>query len=486
MKTNKNLYLRDQGVIRHEMVMGASGFGKSTYIKHRVRQQIARGAGLHIVDAKLDYEFRDWLYSTAKTYHREHHLRVVNIDDASSSHTYNPLQRGDAETVASRIMNVVDTQGSSTGEHFKSQQHMAVMATIAPLLEMNVGYNMMDLFILLSNPQAMQWLLQHTPSGEARTRYEIFLQNFRSGKGDGVGLSLDMDRIRSQIGGIAGRIYPYAVGDTGKVMGSYNPEVDIIDGIDNNHITYFMLPSLAKNESSMAFAHMFLSDFRSALAVLYKRRKEDLPPDPHEVYMDEFGSYAITAISQVFEMARGANIALSPSFQTHANLTRLGKEFATQVTENCSTKTFLHLGGFESEEIAAMMIGEELQEFQSHSQSTSRSAGNTNLDVELFHSVSESSSASVSTSKKYGYRVRPEIFGSLPIGEAIIVSGAKPTNDDADAGHQRLVHHVEFPIAEPKGMEPFRLIRYTPRGAQSRPGLNLEKLFETTFSIFQR
>lgn len=466
-----NLYLRDDGVLRHEFGMGKSGSGKTQYLLHRLRQVMARGGGAMIVDAKLDYEFLHDLWSLAYAYGRQYDMRVVNIDDASISHTYNPLLRGDGESVTDRFVNTVDTgTPGGSGEHFKTQARISLLPTIAAIKFLNMAYTPLDLFILMTNPNAMEWLLKELRTkdnhSEEYLNYAMYLDSQRDKNRDGA-YEINMAKLKQQTFGVAGRLLPYGQQEMGKVMNTYNPEVDLLEAIANNQIIFFMLPTLEKNESSIAFAKLFLSDLRSCIATIYRDPVAYKPLIPYEIYLDEFGSYAMLSVAQLFEMARGANIALLPFFQTVANLTRLGDEFAIQIMENTEIKTFLNLGGKDSRNEAAEISGEVLRYMKSVSKNEGRGLSNTHLDSDLFSKVSHSEGVSTGYKQTYDYKVRPEVFENLGPGESVVLIGGR-------------AFKIKLPMVEPDVKKRYERIRYR---KPSVIGLSLIDRFETEFSL---
>jgi hypothetical protein len=448
--------------------MGKSGSGKTTYIKARIAQQIKRGGGLTCVDAKLDYEFLEWLNSTCATYNRKFDLRVINIDSPETSHTYSPLLSGDAEAVTSRFANVVQTGSDASAEHFKGMAVQALTPTIACIKEMNMAYNALDLFILLTNPTAMNWLLTNTPEGEARRNFALHLDSYRSYDPRTQSREINTARIQQQIGGLASRIYSYGTGNLGKIMNGYSPELNLLDAIDNNLITYIMLPTMEKKESSAAFAKLYLSDLVSTVAAMYKRPSSTLPIIPHEIFGDEFGSWAIDHIEEGFEKFRGARISLNVSFQTAANLLKLGEDFADKVIGNCDTRNFMQLGDPRSCEVAAKIVGQMIKKFRSESSGVSVGEGNKNLDFQLFHNISQSESSSEGYSERYDYIVRPEEFMALDVGEAFCIPLAA-----------KQCFKLKIPVFDPRVREPFKITRFeTP----ARVGLNMAERFDLEFA----
>lgn len=413
-----NLYLAPEGLLRHEAVTGKSGSGKSEYLLWRLSQQIKLGGGAFVLDAKTDYGFRHRLWNLARACAREHDLRCVNIDDGANSNTYNPLLRGDAVAVASRFTETLDVGGSATAEHFRAQGHLALTAAMTAIKTLDLAYNAADLYVVLSHPPAMQWLLQSTRGERERSSYAAWLQPYCQTE-RGV-MRINLQALRQQIGGVASRLFVYGTGEIGRVMGAYAPEVDLLDCIDNNHIVYLMLPALEKNEAALAFARLFFSDLRSALAALYKRPRAGRPRVPFMVALDEFGSYASRVVAPTFEMARGAGVALMPIFQTYANLRNVSEEFADQIVGNTEVSTFFCVGDPNTAEFAARLFGQARRAFAAHSATESDSDQNRNLALGLFHPIARSRSRGIAWREAYDHRVRPEELMELPPGHAFV------------------------------------------------------------------
>lgn len=457
----RNLYMTDDGSVRHSMIMARSGSGKTEFLKWMFYQQALRGGGKMTMDGKLDYEFLDTLYSIAHGCYRETDFRVINIENAAVSHTYNPLLRGSALSVASRIGATIETGENASAKHFKTMGINLLASIIGCIQAQGKAFNFLDLFILMTNPSGMDWLSKNTPPGEARDFFHIQLSSYRNPNAKGGGVNIDLNRLLVQVGGVAGQLYQYSMGDMGKVMGDYSPQVDLLDCIDQGLLLYVMIPRLEISESAQAFARMFFSDLASAIGVIYKRSKEELPVIPYEVDMDEFGSYAPATAGILLEVARGARIAMSPAFQTKANLEILGDDFVMQIVGNTENKYIMQLGDPDTQEFAAAIIGEKIKVFRSRVQGSSKGASNKFLDHDLFHNISQSKSDTRMAKTQYDFKVRPEVFQAIPPGRGVLFHAGK-------------VFHVDFPMVKPKSMLHYQKPDVPVR---QREGLHLHRRF---------
>jgi len=470
LRTADPVLVHDQASVRHEVAVGKSGAGKTVYLTNKAVWQIRRGGGLGSIDSKNDYEFRDMVYGLCEAYGRALDFRCVNIDNAAQSHTYSPWNRGDADVGANRISDTIEGGGSN--EHFKQMGHSALQATIGAIKHLGFLFNALDLYILLSNPNAMEWLedaVDKKGKSEAATHYRMFLDMYRERDHEGR-MVIDTHRMRQQIGGVVNRLYPYGIGDMGKVLNPYSPEVDLLRVHDESQILFIMTPELEKSEAAKAFAKIVFSDLRSVIARMYTRRKEDRLPIPFRWLFDEFGSYATRSITTPLEMMRGANIGVTMFFQAVASMLEppLDATFLSKVIANTDIKTFLPLGDPESMEYAAEFCSKDLQELGMSSRQQTKAAGNKNLDFELFHSVSDSESVGFTTREAYDYRVRPDEFRDLEVGQAIMV-------------HGRHIMKVRFPeIGTPVRAREFVPIRIKTPFAR---GLDMQSLYDAALRM---
>ncbi len=465
----RNLYSKRQGVVRHEFLLGKSGQGKTEAILTRLAQQVRRGGGYAFVDAKPEENTETLLYTMAKIYGREYDMRVLDLRDPKNSHTYNSILSGNTTQAVSTVGNIFGDDLDASARHFKTMMLAALQPAIGCIKEMNKAFNCQDLLILLSNPNAMQWLYNNTPPSAAKTQYNIWLDGYRVQRmvGGNPTVEVDMQRLRTQILGGATALHTYGVDELGEIMNSYSPQVTWRDTIESNRLLYVKLPTMEMREQAIPFAQMMLSDFKAYVGEMYDKGFK--PAIPFLWVGDEFGSWAIAGAEELVEKMRGAGIGGLFSFQTFSNLVKLGEVFADRMVGSCETRTFLALGDQTSREFAAGLVGELLKDFESQSSSTGASNSNTHLDVELFHRVAKSMGESHGSQQRYDYAVRPEEFRDLGMGEAIVVPMAA-----------RTAFKVKFPMFKPT--ETFKYVRRdipTPEVL----GLNLKDIFEQQLAI---
>lgn len=439
--------LRDDELVQHIAVLGASGEGKTTLFESILLQHIKRGGGAIFIDAKLDYETLKNLVTACTRVGRLDDLKVVNIDDPSLSHSYNPLLQGDVDEIASRAMLVFpDASTNPTAEHFREMHLYSLTAVIAAIKECKLAFNFMDLSIIFSNPVALEYLHNITPPSPAKRNLALFIEQLRDSKGN-IRLH-DLRWLGS--GGLAGTFFVYGQGNLGEVTGSYTPEINLYDVIMKNQICYIMLPTLGKGDIAKNLARLIIADIRSAVYHIQKSKIK--PVVPFLLLMDEFNRYAsLSGTDVLFEQARSAKVCCIPAFQT------VKKEFSAlfqTVLGNTLTKIFFRIGDYESAEIASKTIGQEVKRFESQSQG---------IRWDPFEPIQWIRRQKTSgKSEQYDYTIRPEMLMSLERGEAILLN-------------RNNVYRVRTPMVRFDNIEDIRIIH---NNTAWRRGLNLISRFD--------
>jgi len=234
---------------------------------------------------------------------------------------------------------------------------------------------------------------------------------------------LDQDGLRRIFGGLGARLAQFAGGEFGMVMNAYAPEVRLKAAIRQAKVIYFALPTMGKGEAATALGKMAIGDFRSAIAAIQELPKHERPQRPFLGFFDEAGSYVTQAWSRMFEQARSARLVMCPAFQTRANLEVLGAELRAMVAGNTDTKIFFQPGEPDTAEWCADMLGMEMQEMRTHSESAGSNARGVTL-MDRGRGVSNSASASRSASRSVTYRrdhmVPPSELQKLGSGECVV------------------------------------------------------------------
>lgn len=419
--TGEPIWAENDDAMRHVYIRGQSGVGKTVAASLLMFQQIQRGGGVLFIDGKIDADNLEMLYQMASWCGRENDLEVINAGDPARSNTYNPILFGDPDEVAARIIGLIPSTESNAGaDHYKQSGNQGITTLVSALQAAKLAYNFIDLTILLMSPKALAYLESMVPPHlpEARA-LSLFLDQYRTGK-DGL---IDMKKLKDTFGGLGGRLFQFGTGTFGKVMNTYNPDVQLYRSIRSGKITYIALPTMGKDVAANNFGKMAIGDFRTAVSWIQGLPVKQRPWPPYMGFFDEAGSYVSATWSRLFEQARSAHIMLMPAVQTDSNFAAVSDELSEMIEGNTWIKVYFKLGSQGTAESAAEFVGmtKRVARSLSVTDSTSESASMTSgLPSQ---SAGDSSGVSYSEREEEQYRVSPDDFKGLDKGEAIILYG---------------------------------------------------------------
>ena len=465
---NEPVDIADAFLSRHTAVIGQSGVGKTTLGEFILFQQIQRGGGFIFIDAKLDGDTRDKLAHMLTLAGRPDDFYLLNVDDPLNSHTYNPILEGDADEVASRLLNLLPSSENSPGsDHYRQQAMYALTVLTGALKSAKRRYNFSDLAILLQSDRALESMLRLPISPEVRMTLEVFLNNFR--KKDKNGTSIDVNKVKELLGGMSGRIAQFAQGKFGEVFNTYAPEIDLYDIVRNNKCLYVMLPTMGKDQAALNLGKMILSDLRTAVYKIQGLPTSLRPNPPFTVFADEMGSYVMPGIARLFEQARSAKICMIPAFQTFANLRSVSPDFEDIIIGNTWNKIFFKFASKDSPETAAEIMGKTKKTIKSIS--TSEQEGSSAQNVRTTPQGSGSSGAGLTESWRESeeYRIMPDHLKSMGMGEAIVMSGSR-------------VFHVATPMLSVPKPPPYKVSRHPTKVPPGEIELNLDQRYREFLS----
>lgn len=439
-ETGEPLVIPRDSWVRHAMIIGNTGVGKTVLGEWLMFQQILRGGGIIWVDGKLASQNLEKLWAMCAWAGREDDLLVVNPGNPDVSNTYNPLLDGDADEIAARCVSLIPTSENNAGaDYYRQNSTIAITTLVESIQSLGKGYDFSDLRLLLTNDRALTFLLDRVGADSDTGReLSLFLEQFRSGGRPGTPAgAIALDRLRQVFGGLGSRLAQFGQGKFGQVMNTYTPEVRLKDCILGNKILYVMLPTMGKSEAASALGKMVIGDLRSTVAMV-QALPEDKRPSPYYLsFFDEAGSYVTQAWSRMFEQARDARLVMVPAFQTKANLEVIGEELRAMVSGNTTTRMFFQPGEPDTAKWMAEMIGEEMQTEYSVSASAATSHKDTAITERLSRGSvdTDTKNNNVGYSERLvsGFKIEPSDLTKLDKGECIVTW----------KGHN--VYHIRIP-----------------------------------------
>jgi hypothetical protein len=425
------IWVNDEFLMRHLFCVGQSGVGKTVFALNLLFQQIQRGGGALMIDGKIDASNLKMIYLFCKWTGRQHDLLVINPDNPEKypTNTYNPVLHGDPDEVTDRLLQLIPSTESNPGaDHYKQEAKQALNTIIAALQACKLKYNVIDLVVLLMNQKAMieleTKLLVRAPQHEAAINFSLFLDKFRMPEWDKNNPGgIDMNKLKSTLGGIAGRLYTFGTGNFGQIMNTYDPDVVLYDAIRQSKIVYVALPTMGKGTAARNFGRLVIGDLRTSISWLQRLPVEERPNPPFLALCDEAGSYVNDEWSRVPEQTRSAHVIFAPLAQTAANFQAISDELYEMVIGNAWTKVVFKVGTQGTALETAELIGMEKTIVKTMGDTSNESSSFASLKVNPGTNVGRSSGMSYQEREQEDYRVSPDQLKSLGMGEAVITYG---------------------------------------------------------------
>lgn len=467
-ESGREIFLPDRTLTQHMAVVGSSGAGKTSFLLSLIYQQIRRGGTVIFMDGKRRHSGFAKMAWLADACGRAADLRVIDPQDPTLSHAYNPLLAKDAEkeagVVASKIHKLMPSiPDGHPASYYSNLAYEAILKMVRALHRLKRSFSYRDVLALFESPdQAFRILRQelyNDSNFESLIEVEKFVRKFKT-----MGQMSDLlSGLISELGAISG-----------KPMGDFlcRPvsDVDFYQAIKKGQIIYAALPRLQETKKSEKLGKVILTDLQSSIGAIYNE-KEFQPLMPALVVLDEFGSYAIPDFSVVFEQAREAGIAVVAAFQLTSQLSDiekgLSKGFLETVMGNTETKVFLRLKSLESALWASDFFGQEIRWFSqvSEGQSTSDTEQVISLSRYVNPRRTDGQSASLAQREMYDQKVRPEILlHQLEVGEAFINWQREPVKVKLSWVEPEISHGWEYTRVLPR----FRRKEPTPLGLWER------------------
>lgn len=111
-------FITDDERLRHVEILGSTGTGKtSSLIFPMLKQDMEKGRGIILIDAKGDLSATKTVYQLAKDTGREKDLLFFSATETDKSNTYNPLLLGNPTQLKDKVIGIIEF----TEPHYKRE-----------------------------------------------------------------------------------------------------------------------------------------------------------------------------------------------------------------------------------------------------------------------------------------------------------------------------------------------------------------------------
>jgi intracellular multiplication protein IcmO len=455
--------LSDDDNLKHLVVLGRSGCGKTSFLLGLLYQQIQRGGGYIFIDGKVSRTTIDQVYYLSKLAMRESLFRIFNPSDPLITHTYNPLikavQNIDKSNVAETLIKLLDPiPEGSLAQHYQTLTLNLLHRVVKVFHTIGKAATIRDLLEVLSHMDVVYPILAEEIKDAHMMRdlveyYKYFEKEVLKAR-------------EEKFEGLDAKINSLLASKATKALCSPGSDIDFYNAIHKSQNVYVGLPMDRDPSIAAGLGRVILTDIRVAISEILGHTKWK-PNPPFLIILDEFGSYATPDFSVVFEKSREANIIVVGAIQSISNLTdghkMLSRDFAERILGNAN-KIFMALESTHTAMEAERYWGEEIARKQSYNTSAGYTDSGRYLSPMRYLNPQRSKSLQDRKGWVEGWEPRikaDEFIHGLGIGEAYLRHGGRPAK-------------VKLIRADINPPEDFDLSADLPRFSQgNEPPLNL-------------
>lgn len=372
------IYLPDSIRSRHVHVLGSTGSGKTeSVILNFLRQDVARGLGAIILDAKGDMSF-------LKSLERDVPKDRLHIFDLSSesSESYDPLLAGSPSESAQRLFSSLEW----SEPYYKSKAFSALQLVFDRHHESKKrNPRISDIDHYLADLDIFNKLIQVDPTGKTWIEREF-----------------------SEISGLRDQIRTLNTGHLEKILSPTAGGMDIKNAAKGS-VLYFRLQSLLSPQVVKTVGRLLINHLNFLAGTAH--RGDGLANEAKLVptYLDEFASFACPEFADLISKARSAGLALHFAHQSIGDLVEVSPGFLSRITDNSATKIVMRINDPDTAEYFARTFGTI-----KYSKFTQRVTNTEDLrDAET---IGEGSMREARQ-----FRSSPDLFKTLPTGSAAIL-----------------------------------------------------------------
>ena len=389
MQTRQNCYLSTETRKMHCHVVGSTGSGKTdSLILPLFVQDIERGRGVLVMDAKGDRETLNKIYHHVKRVGREKDFLFFSLAYPEKSNTYNPLLRGNPTELKDKIISA----NIWTEEFYKKKAEETLLLLMKCMRDVNEIVTFQKLYDLLTNEKNMVDIARRLNNRRLQDLMLTILKKYPLFQKDLAGMTADLGMI--------------AESEFARLLTDEKPEIDLLNAYQKKQIVYFQLNTQGYEETARRFGRIVLQDLKTISnyiqAYMPEKERSFFP-----IYVDEFSNFAYEAFIEFLNKARGAHFGITMAHQSLGDLEKAGAPFVKQVLENSNIKIIMRQDDPQSIETYSRISGTE---------KTFKDTVQTEEDF-----ISKSPTGMVSVRIVDEFRLKPNTIRELKRGEAAVI-----------------------------------------------------------------
>ena len=335
--------------IKHGVIVGGTGAGKSTFLENIIAQDLTRRFGARkmpmiIFDGKGEREFLDRLLPHIAAAGRLQDLRILDPTHPTESCRYNPFYALD--DAYQEHVNFIFRSFGLREDFFKGHQEAYLSDLVRVLQYTGKLFNVYDVLVMALDEDVLQ---EQIKAAKARiaTLTGLSMQkrlNFEMSVKMLLRSLQDRERVE-KIQGLLNELLSFLEDELSVVTGAYQNLLTLDDVIENDLILFVSLNSNRNQRAVEALGKILLQNIQLMVGRRYSQATATKSKDEPmlSVILDEFAPFAYPGFTQVLQTARGAKVSFLFSFQSLPQLQRVSQAFADEVSSAPGTKMIMNV-----------------------------------------------------------------------------------------------------------------------------------------------
>ena len=335
--------------IKHGVIVGGTGAGKSTFLENIISQDLTRRFGARkmpmiIFDGKGEREFLDHILPHIAAAGRLQDLRILDPTHPAESCRYNPFYSLD--DAYQEHVNFIFRSFGLREDFFKGHQEAYLSDLVRVLQYTGKLFNVYDVLVMALDEDVLQDQIKAAKarvatltglSMQKRLNFEMSVKMLQR--------SLqDRERVE-KIQGLLNELLSFLEDELSVVTGAYQDLLTLDDVLENDLILFVSLNSNRNQRAVEALGKILLQNIQLMVGKRYSQTTASRSKDEPmlSVILDEFAPFAYPGFTQVLQTARGAKVSFLFSFQSLPQLQRVSQAFADEVSSAPGTKMIMNV-----------------------------------------------------------------------------------------------------------------------------------------------
>ncbi len=310
--------------LRHTAIVGATGMGKSTLMRSMIRQDIARGDGVLVIDPHGTLA-ADVLRLVPQ--HRYNHVCLIDLADTDASVGFNLVAAsGSPDVRALAISSTISMLRSIWGNSWGARLEEILKSTLAILAE-QPGATLAWIPRLLTDADWRAELLARTSDPLPHAFFEHVFDRWPARE--------QSEAVSPVFNKISALLHPPAIRYS---VGQHASSLDLAQAMDRGRI---VVVNLAKGAVDDIPAYLYGALFLARLKTAALARDASQSLRPFHVYLDEAQDFGTESVTKLLGQVRKYGVSLTLATQ---HLSAFGPELRASLIGNVRTVICFRLG----------------------------------------------------------------------------------------------------------------------------------------------